>query len=500
MTTWKRIGFWSGLACMFVCWVLSVSLDWSESEWSPETVRLAGVTGWMAIWWVSETVHLAVTGLIPLVAFPLLGIADARTVSPAYADRFILLLMGGFFVALCLERWDLHRRIALGVMAKIGTKPRTVVMSFMATTAVLSMWISNTATTLMMLPIAIAVLARLEKGLTASQQKGVGLALLLGIAYGASVGGMGTPIGTPPNGILMGQYEEMYPHLPTIGFLDWMIVAIPIVIVMLFFMWWFLVTVVGKIPKGLDCDAGSLLAEEREAQGTMSVAEKRVAWVFGATAFLWIFRKSIPIGDNGFVLTGWADWLGLGNLVHDSTVALASALVLFAMPSGEKERPRLLDWDTAVKIPWGLLLLFGGGLALATGFKTTGLTGLIGDSMRVMEGVPPFVLILVVCLLVTFLTEVTSNTATTSILVPILGASSVALGAHPLLLMIPATLSASCAFMLPVATAPNAVIFGSGKVPISDMARAGFWINVVGAIVIAIFTYLFGLPFLGALN
>jgi len=499
MKRMRQLGFWAGLLSVVGAFVLSRTLDLSDSPWKPETVVLAGVTLWMAIWWVSETVHLAVTGLIPLVAFPLLGIADAKTVSPAYADRFILLLMGGFFVALCLERWDLHKRIALSVMGRIGTKPRTLVLSFMATTAILSMWISNTATTLMMLPIALAVLNRLSDSLTESQQKGFGLALLLGVAYGASVGGMGTPIGTPPNGILMGQYEELFPDAEGIGFLDWMIVAIPIVVVMLTFIWWFLVQVVGKIPKGLECDAGSLLEDEKREMGPMTTAQYRVAGVFVATALLWIFRKSIPLGDSGMVLPGWEDALGLKGMVHDSTVALGAALVLFALPSNDPDRPRLLDWGTAVKIPWGLLLLFGGGLALATGFKATGLTSLIGDSMRVLEGIPTFGLILAVSLLVTFLTEVTSNTATTSILVPILGASAVAMGAHPLVLMIPATLSASCAFMLPVATAPNAVVFGSGKIPIGEMAKAGFWINMVGAVVIALFSLFWSLPFLGAL-
>ena len=495
---WKKVGFWAGLASVVGCTAASYAIDFEGSKWSPEAIRLVGVTGWMAIWWVTETVHLAVTGLIPLVAFPLLGIADAKTVSPAYADRFILLLMGGFFVALCLERWELHKRIALQVMTRIGTRPRTVVLSFMLTTAVLSMWISNTATTLMMLPIALAVLDRLGGSLEPEHKKGVALALLLGIAYGASVGGMGTPIGTPPNGILLGQYEEMYPEREGIGFLDWMLVALPIVAVMLAFIWWYLVRFVGKIPSDAGGDADELLGDELDKLGPLSTPERRVAVVFFFTAMAWIFRKSIPLGDSGIVIPGWADLTGLGGAVHDSTVALASALVLFALPSGEQERPRLLDWETAVKIPWGLLLLFGGGLALATGFKATGLTGLIGESMRILEGVPTLVLITCVALLVTFLTEVTSNTATTSILVPILGASAVALGAHPLVLMIPATFSASCAFMLPVATAPNAVIFGSGKVPIGEMARAGFAINIVGALVIALLVVLWGLPLLGA--
>jgi sodium-dependent dicarboxylate transporter 2/3/5 len=485
----------------------------------------------MATWWVTEALHLAATSLIPLVAFPLLGIATVKEVSPAYADRFILLLMGGFFVALTLEKWNLHRRIALTIMRRIGTEPRRLVLSFMITTAVLSMWISNTATTLMMLPIAMAILVRMsDAGMKSDVVEGVGIALMLGIAYAASIGGMGTPIGTPPNIIFLKLYEEQFPDAEPIGFLTWMLLALPVVAVMLAVTWAHLVYRVGKIPGGLGDDSGpvvegqesqldvgsqldvetgraapgysarAVLEEEQSALGPITRPEVRVAIVFAITAALWVFRRSIPLGDGGMVIPGWSDALGLAGKVDDSTVALAAALAMFVLPAGTGKRgERLLDWATAVKIPWGLLLLFGGGIALARGFANTGLSAFLGAQLVALSAVPVLVMVAVTALLVTFLTEVTSNTATTNILIPILGAAAVAMEANPLLLMLPATLSASCAFMLPVATAPNAIVFGSGWISIPQMARAGFALNLVGVVVISLLLHFVAFPMLGAL-
>jgi sodium-dependent dicarboxylate transporter 2/3/5 len=360
------------------------------------------------------------------------------------------------------------------------------------------MWISNTATTLMMLPIAIAVLDKMAED-HADIVDGMGLALMLGIAYAASVGGMGTPIGTPPNVIFMKLYEEQFPHAEPIGFLQWMLFALPVVMLLLGLIWWYLVNVQGKIPKGLGSAGQEVITKERRALGKISRPEKRVAIVFAVTALLWVFRKSITLGDSGLTIPGWSPALGLDKMVDDSTVALAAALACFVIPAGsEKRDERLLDWDTAVRIPWGLLLLFGGGIALAKGFGATGLSAYVGSHMTALSSFHTLLVIVITCLLVTFLTEVTSNTATTNILIPILGMAAVAMEKDPLLLMIPATLSASCAFMLPVATAPNAIVFGSGKVTIAQMARAGFAINVFAALVIALALYFFGLPLLGA--
>jgi len=499
MNPLQKTGFWLGVAGMLLAIAVVKSGMALPDGLSAQGVYLAGVVALMACWWVSEAIHLAATSLIPLVAFPVFGIMGSPKTATAYADRFILLLMGGFFVAMCLEKWQLHKRIALAIMDTIGAEPRRLVMSFMLTSAVLSMWISNTATTLMMLPIAIAVLQRMEAESDAPVE-GISLALMLGIAYAASIGGMGTPIGTPPNIIFIKLYEEQFPNADPIGFLQWMLLAIPVVIVLLAFVWWYLVNIRGKIPKGLTNAGEKVIAEERKSLGLITRPERRVAWIFAITALLWIFRKSITLGDDGLTIPGWAPMLGLDGKVDDSTVAIGAALACFILPAGSsKKGEKLLDWDTAVKIPWGLLLLFGGGIALAKGFMSTGLSAYVGGHLSSLEALPSLLVIGITCLLVTFLTEVTSNTATTNILIPILGAAAVAMGDDPLLLMIPATLSASCAFMLPVATAPNAIVFGSGKITISQMARAGFMINIVGGLLISLLLYFYGLPLLGAL-
>ncbi len=517
MSAFTRGGFWVGAIGFFAILGLA-HLDFVLPEGlTVEGLHLAAVVFLMATWWVTEALHLAATSLIPLVAFPLLGIATVKEVSPAYADRFILLLMGGFFVALTLEKWNLHRRIALGILRRIGTEPRRLVLSFMITTAVLSMWISNTATTLMMLPIAMAILVRMsDAGMENDRVEGVGIALMLGIAYAASIGGMGTPIGTPPNIIFLKLYEEQFPNAEPIGFLTWMLLALPIVAVMLAVAWYHLVERVGRIPRGVGNtsnageglhpdgsvgdSAAKVLEEEQAELGRITRPEVRVAIVFGITAALWVFRRSIPLGEGGWIIPGWSDVLGLGGQVDDSTVALAAALAMFILPAGTgKSGERLLDWATAVKIPWGLLLLFGGGIALARGFANTGLSAFLGEQLVALSMVPTLVMVAVTALLVTFLTEVTSNTATTNILIPILGAAAVAMDADPLLLMLPATLSASCAFMLPVATAPNAIVFGSGWITIPQMARAGFALNVIGVAVISLLLHFVAFPMLGAL-
>ena len=458
---------------------------------------LVGVTVLMASLWITEAIPLAATSLIPLVAFPALHIAGIKVVAPAYSDRFILLLMGGFFVAKGLERWGLHKRLALFTVSRVGLAPRRLVLGFMVAGAGLSLWISNTATTLMMLPIAAAVLAQVQDRATTAEERAtarrLGTTLMLGIAYSSSIGGLGTPIGTPPNNIFLGVYSDTFPDAPAISFFGWMRMAIPLVLVFLPLVWWYLVTFVGRLPRG-GKEAGREAVEgARRALGRMSTPEKRVAVVFALTAAGWIFREPIPLGDLGVAIPGWAPLLGISTLVDDSTVAMAGALLLFMLPAGDSDE-RLLDWGTAVTIPWGLLLLFGGGIAIAAGFKATGLSAFVGQALAGLTAVPPIVLLLLVALVVTFLTEVTSNTATANILLPIMAATAKVSGLPPLALMLTVTLSASCAFMLPVATAPNAIVFGTGHVTTADMARAGFAINLVGAVLITLLVWFFGLP------
>ncbi len=427
----------------------------------------AATAGLCATWWVLEPVPIPATSLIPLVAFPLTGVLPHDEVAKNYGDWIILLLLGGFILSTAVERCGAHRRLAFGMVRLTGGSGKRLVLGFMLAAAVCSMWISNTATTLMLLPVAIAAVK--EAG-----DERLAVPVLLGVGYSASIGGLATPIGTPPNVIFMGIYESATSTTVTfmgatheiggtqITFAQWMAIGLPVVIVLLPLVWLYLTRRV----------RGSARPSLPEL-GPWSPAEKRVLIVFGVTALAWIFRAT-PFG-------GWSGALGIEG-ASDTTVAMAAVVALFLIPDGKGDR--LLDWDTAVKIPWGMLLLFGGGLALASGFQASGLSAALGDALGHIAAAPLVVITLVVCLGVTFLTEVTSNTATTTVLLPILAAAALAAGLDPAVLMVPATLSASCAFMLPVATAPNAAIYGSGKVPPHRMAREGFALNLLGAAVI----------------
>ena len=473
----------------FVLGGLGFVLLYAMAEWaypggaapSPGALKVAAVAFLMAAFWVTEALPIPATSLLPLVLFPVMGIAPVKTVAPAYSDKFILLLMGGFFVALGLERWNLHKRLALRTITAVGTQPSRLVLGFMLAGAGLSMWISNTATTLMMLPIALAVLQRVEERTTKEAARPLGIALLLGIAYACNIGGVGTPIGTPPNLIFMSQYAVSFPAGTPISFLDWMLMTLPVVVFMVGAIWWVLVRGVNRVDDALDIGDRDAVQRDYNALGDLSVPERRVLMIFISTALLWVFRKPIALG--GMQIGGWAGWLGLEGLVDDSTVAIAAALVMFALPAGDGSGERLLNWATAVKIPWGLLLLFGGGLALAAGFKETGLSEWVGQRLGGLAGLPTWLMVGVVALCVKFLTEVTSNTATTTILMPVLGSVCTARGISPMHLMLPAAISASCAFMLPVATAPNAIVFGTGRVRMTDMVRLGVVINLIGVVI-----------------
>ena len=419
----------------------------------------AGVTFWCAAWWIFEPVPIPFTSLLPLAAFPLTGVLTAQQVAQAYGHWLILLLMGGFMISKALARSGAHRRIALQMVHLFGgTSALRLVLGFMAASALLSMWISNTATTLMLLPVALAVLERAPRTLA--------VPLLLGIAYGASVGGIGTPIGTPPNLIFMSVYGDSFGTTPS--FIGWMGWGLPVVIVF--------------IPLiALWLTRSTRLSETVEVPdpGQWQVAEVRVMIVFALTAIAWVTRAA-PFG-------GWKTWLNLPQ-ANDASVALLAVIVLAVIPDGKKGR--LLDWDSAGSIPWGVLILFGGGISIASAFVESGLATMIAGGMTAMAALPVWLLIFLVCLGVTFLTEVTSNTATSSLLMPLLAAVAIATDIDPRLLMVPAVMSASCAFMLPVATAPNAIIYGSGEVSVATMVREGFFINLVGALLISFVTYL----------
>jgi sodium-dependent dicarboxylate transporter 2/3/5 len=462
--------------------------------------NMAAVTALMATWWITEAIPIPATALLPLILFPLLGIMGAKDVSMRYADQNIFLFMGGFFIAMAMQRWNLHKRIALYIVKVLGTSPRRIVFGFMVATAFLSMWISNTATTMMMFPIGLAVIfhaaSMLDKeksGInTAPGSFNFGLALMLGIAYSASIGGIATLVGTPPNIVFAGIVKSMFPKAPEIGFLDWLKIGLPLVVIFLPVTWFYLTHIavpprIKRIPGGRE-----VIQRDLRELGKMRTGEKLTLVVFVFVALSWVFRRDINLGF--WVIPGWSGLLGISEYVHDSTVAIFGAILLFLLPVDFKKRVFVLNWEWALRIPWGIILLFGGGFALAAGFQTSGLAQWIGEGLSFLCGVPTIIMILCICLLLTFLTEVTSNTATTTMMMPVLGALAAATCIHPFLLMIPAAMSASCAFMLPVATPPNAIIFGSGYLRIPDMARVGFFLNLIGAIIITLIVYFLVIP------
>lgn len=445
----------TGPLLAIVVWVFSwlYGLDTAVS-WS------LAVAAWCAVWWILEAVPIAITSMLPLAIFPLVGILTPQQVAQAYGHSLILLLMGAFILAQALEASGAHKRIALGMVNLFGGhSPRRLLMGFMAAAALLSMWISNTATTLMLLPVILAVL-------DSCSDKRIAVPLLLGTAFAASVGGLGTPIGTPPNLLFMSVYAETTGVEPS--FFEWMSWGLPVVLVM-----------VPVMMLWLARNLGSHIEVNLPKVGQWRVEEKRVFVVFAITALAWMTRKE-PFG-------GWSEWFNLPQ-ANDASVAMLAVVALFLIPNG-RDNGRLLTWDQAVRIPWGVLILFGGGIALASGFAESGLTAIIGNALQGLIGWHPWLLMLALCLVVTFLTEVTSNTATTALLMPILAAAGVAAGLDPRILMIPAVLSASCAFMLPVATGPNAVVYGSGKIKVAQMAREGFALNLIGAVVISTLVY-----------
>jgi len=434
----------------------------------PESAnRVAAVAVLMAVLWITEAIPIATTALIPVVLFPLLGVMPIAATTANYAHHLVFLFLGGFWIAAAVERSQLHRRIALQVLRLVGARQDRIVLGFMAATAFLSMWLSNTATTMMMLPIAMAVACRLD----AEAHTPFGRSLMLGIAYGASIGGVGTLIGTPPNAVLAGIVEKTLGI--DIGFAQWMQFGVPLAVSMLLICWWYLTRIAAHLGGAQNARGIQMIADELAALGQMKPGERRVLLIFGGVAGLWVFKGLLP----------WP-WL---NTVDDSTVAIAGALALFATPAGGDQRGNLLNWESAAKIPWDVLILFGGGFALAQGFQQSGLTEWIGQQLDFLQHVHWFILVLTVALVTIFLTELTSNTATASMLLPIVAGLAAAAGQDALAPMVATALAASFAFMLPVATPPNAIVFASRQVTIPEMAHAGIWMNLIGIALIAFF-------------
>ncbi|MGY6560358.1 MAG: SLC13 family permease [Nitritalea sp.] len=451
---------------------------WSgiPAELSTEARAMLGITLWMATWWMTEAVPIPATALLPLLLFPLLGISSISTTAVPYAHPMVLLYMGGFMLAVSIEKWNLHKRLAIHVILLLGNHLRGILLGFMCATAFLSMWISNTATSLMMLPIGLAVTQQLDGANSSSRPSPTGKALMLGIAYSASIGGLATLIGTPTNITLSAMIQQFYGI--SIGFSQWMRFGLPVSLLLLAICWYYLAYHAFSFPKapGLQ-EARAEVSQQLTALGPIRKPEVRVALVFGLVSMAWMFRSQLQT----FIPA-----------LDDTLIALGGVLLLFILPAGEKNRPRvqLLDWKTAENIPWGILLLFGGGLALADGFQATGLAEAIGLRFALLETLPYLLFLLCIVFVVNFLTEITSNVATASVLLPILAAVSLQVGMHPYGLMVGATLAASCAFMLPVATPPNAVVFGSGYLEIRDMLKTGFLLNLLSVLLISLLVYL----------
>lgn len=485
----QAAGLFTGLfILLFALWVPAPE-GMAEQAWIT-----AGIVGLMAAWWISEATHITVTALVPLVLFPALNILSAQDVSTAYADHIVFLFFGAFFIAIAMEKWELHRRVALVILAKIGRSPQLLILGFLATTALLSMWVSNTASTIIMLPIALAVIKHADsQGYDTS--RGFGIALMLGLAYSASIGGLGTPVGTPPNVVFMGAFTKLFPNAPDIGFFHWMVFGVPTAALMVGFTWFYLVYVYFRVSGENWRDDRTFLKEQLTALGKMGIGERRVLIISTSTALLWIFRKNIDFG--GFSVPGWTQIFPHPEHIQDSTVAILSAILLFLIPSKEPKSEFLLTWEDTGKIPWGILVLLGGSLALAEGVGRSGLADWAGSQLGFLHGVPAFPAILSVCVLMALLTQFTSNTATTTLVMPVLAATAHGLDVDPLLLMLPATFAASFAFMLPTATAPNAIIFASGHVTLPQMFFAGLGLNIVSIFVLAGLLYLIGIPAFG---
>lgn len=467
----KSAGYRMSLIIPPAIFLIMVSMA-PPGSMAPEAWKILAATIWIATWWITEAVPIPVTSVLPIILFPIFGKVPLGEVTSAYGHPTIFLFLGGFLIALGVERCHLHKRIALYIISRIGTERRQVILGFMVATFLLSMWISNTAAVLMMLPIAIAVSEELGDSANSVMKHGFGLPLLLGIAYAASIGGMGTLIGTPTNAMFSAISNEYLGQEVT--FSSWMGFAFPVSFILLFAAWQILTGVLFKVERGR-AKAGVVIKRQLEELGGMKADEWKVIFVFSFTAIAWIVRS--------FVLEKFIP------AIDDTIISMAGAALMFIIPSSGRSEG-LLDWETTKKLPWGVLLLFGGGLALSNGFKHSGLVNYFGELFSGLGDVNPFMFIPLIVGSVNFLTEVTSNVATVSIMLPLLISLSDIIGLHPHILMVGATLSASAAFMLPVATPPNAVVFSSGYIQIRDMVRAGLLLNLISIIIIVLFVWL----------
>lgn len=468
-------------AFSFFSFIFVIELDPNN----PHVSQMAAIASLMAILWITEVVPLAVTALIPLILFPFFGISSGKVIAPIYMNHIIFVFIGGFMLALAMEKWNLHRRIALRTILLFGNRPSALILGFMVACAFLSMWISNTATCVMMFPIAIALLKKMEEDQWTD--KNFSIALLLCIAYSCSIGGIATIIGTPPNLIFIQILELNFPDAPAISFTNWFLFGLPISVSMLLTAWFIVTKVVYKQQKQFDINKDQI-HDEYKRLGKMSYEEKMVSIVFSTTALLWIFRADLNIGSVS--ISGWAKLFDNPSYITDGTVAVTMAALLFFIPSKKKEE-RLLDNSVFKDIPWDIIIFFGGGFALAKGMIDSGFSTYMAETLMFLGNVGTFPMLISIAAMVTFMTELTSNMATTQMLLPILASLADVLKINPLFLMITATISASMAFMMPVATGPNAIIFGSKRIKVIEMVKAGLLINLAGIVIISVMVYFF---------
>lgn len=465
--------------------ILFVKLDPER----PEITYTFAIALLMAIWWITEALPLAVTALLPVALFPLFGVADGKIISSMYFNHLIFLFIGGFIMAFAMERWNLHRRIALKILIFFGISPGKILLGFMLATSFLSMWMSNTATAMMMVPIALSIIMKLEESLGKAKIGRYSVGLLLGIAYSASIGGIATLVGTPPNLSFARIVSIIFPKMTEISFADWFIFAIPVTI-LLFASAWLLLFLMYKPKESWKNLQINEFRKEYESLGKPKVEERIVFILFIILAFLWIFRTGFDI--QSVSIPGWAQLFNTPPYINDGTVAIFIALILFIIPSKSQKGERIMNWETANKIPWNIVLLFGGGFALAQGFVDSGLSIWFGEQLAGLANVQPIILTLANVTMMSFLTELTSNVATTEMILPILAGLAITIKINPLLLMVPATLAASLAFMLPVATPPNAIIFGTNRIKVKDMVKTGILLNITGVIIATLVMYFWG--------
>lgn len=484
MISKKYIGLICGVAAFFIILALPV-----PEGMSVQAKSAAAVVVLMSIWWITEAIPVFATAFLPVALYPMLEILPAHETAINYGHNYVLMMLGGFFLGKAIEVQNLHKRIALVIINIFGVSRKQIILSMMIATAFLSMWIANVTAAVMMFPIAMSIVSKEEDDLHTGKST-FATALMLGIAYAATLGGLGTLIGTPTNLILIGILENLFPDAPPITFFTWLKIGLPVLLVLLPIFYYYLVKYF-RVEGNLSNDS-TIIKNELEALGKITPGERRVIYVCFVAIFGWVFREDLVLGN--LVIPGWSTLLGLGEYVHDSTVAMIASLLLFILPA-DKEK-RLIDWKLASQVPWGVVMIVGGGYAIAKGFESTGLADWLGQQLAFVSSYPFLVVLVLVIGFVIIFTEFNSNTATANILLPILASMAVAASMNPLLLMIPATIASSIGFMMPAGTGPNTVIFGSDRVTVSDMVKCGIWLNLISLVILTILLYFVIMPWL----